>query len=171
MRAARNIRETMTTKIIFLDVDGVLCINGRLNNDCTRYLKQIIDVTNANVVLSSNWRLSEKFYNRIYNHLKEFGISIYGATNNFNDDRALEILFWVKYYNITHWIAFDDRNLLQEFSVLRCLTFCTDDFDKDFKTIIRENTTSKLKNKFLMTNLKKGIEFKHIKMAVSNLNK
>lgn len=171
MRAVRNIRDTTITKIIFLDVDGVLCINGRLNNECTRYLKQIIDITNANVVLSSNWRLSDKFYDRIYNHLKEFGISIYGVTNNFNDDRALEILFWVKYYNITHWIALDDRNLLNEFSVLRCLTFYTDEFEKDFKTIIRENTPSKLKDNFLMTNFKKGIEFKHIKMAASKLNK
>eukprot|EP00164_Ancoracysta_twista_P007240 GFYU01010244.1.p1 GENE.GFYU01010244.1~~GFYU01010244.1.p1 ORF type:complete len:254 (-),score=54.13 GFYU01010244.1:128-889(-) len=45
-------------KIIFLDVDGVLCLAGvGLENGPVRNLKRIVDATGASIVLSSTWRM------------------------------------------------------------------------------------------------------------------
>lgn len=47
-------------KAIFLDIDGVLCLDGRnLAPECLKRLKAIVDATGAVLVLSSDWRFDE----------------------------------------------------------------------------------------------------------------
>lgn len=46
-------------KYIFLDIDGVLITEkgyGELDVFCQLQLKNIVDVTNAKIVISSSWR-------------------------------------------------------------------------------------------------------------------
>lgn len=46
-------------KIIFLDFDGVITIppKWRFNNAKIKYIKKIVDETNAKIVVSSSWRM------------------------------------------------------------------------------------------------------------------
>lgn len=49
-------------KIVFLDIDGVLCvppgkIRSKLNADCVKRLNRITSKSGAKIVISSTWRL------------------------------------------------------------------------------------------------------------------
>jgi len=46
----------MEINIIFLDIDGVLCLRRKMDKKCLENLKQIIDATSARIVLTSSWR-------------------------------------------------------------------------------------------------------------------
>ncbi len=52
--------------IIFLDFDGVLTNQKTdwktFDSECVKYLKKIIDETNADIVISSSWRLNMTTY-------------------------------------------------------------------------------------------------------------
>ena len=78
-------------KIIFLDVDGVLLpIDSKDKNipeDKIILLKELIDKTNAKIVLSSTWRLNanrenyeDKDYENLVKSLKNYEIEIYDYT-------------------------------------------------------------------------------------------
>ena len=93
----------MSIKVIFLDIDGVLCIDKvlkmtpvpfalfsyhyqvaaeddfkRCNEDCIKKLNQIIDITGAKIVVSSAWRLTciwdENEMEEISNYLEREGV-------------------------------------------------------------------------------------------------
>lgn len=108
-----------TRKIVFLDVDGVLnsmpyleaARSGKMKNEgeiCSIYLqrlKEIIEKTGANIVLSSTWRVMKecedengiKMYRYLENRLNEYGLRIYGQTGDADKrGRVYEILTWVK---------------------------------------------------------------------------
>ena len=42
----------MEVNIIFLDIDGVICLGKEIDKKCLQNLKAIIDVTSARIVLS-----------------------------------------------------------------------------------------------------------------------
>jgi hypothetical protein len=46
----------MEMNIIFLDIDGVICLGREIDQECLKNLKAIVDVTSARIVLSSSWR-------------------------------------------------------------------------------------------------------------------
>lgn len=114
-------------KVIFLDIDGVL--NSDLTKERTkqsasvfvsdiyiRHLKEIIDVTGAVIVLSSDWRLDrdDKRYNADFLQLKEkllnFGIEIFDFTPNFNNARGGEIQSWIESHpEVGNFVILDDR--------------------------------------------------------------
>lgn len=96
------------TKILFLDVDGVLNSakwfrNPRSNEDdylglrsidpaCVSRLKKILSFTGAKVVLSSTWRLEESFVKT----LEDAGIPIEGRTPYIRSNhRGEEIAAWL----------------------------------------------------------------------------
>ena len=114
----------VATKIIFLDIDG--CLNcdsakalapsGALGvmDSKVKLLRTIIDLTDAKVVLSSDWRLCEP-ENRDYQYLEnklwyKGGIRIYGKTPDIDwRRRGQEILTWLgQHPAVTSWVALDD---------------------------------------------------------------
>jgi len=138
-------------KIIFIDIDGPLAWgtwkdgrvkitegpNGKLEipypwvqEDCDA-LNNIIQKTDAQLVVSSDWR---KHYG--FNQLKaiflHYGIAnwnLLDTTTNFNPskklssspvwDRACEIHNWVKCFKPKNWIAIDDMVLNHHFKSLK----------------------------------------------------
>ena len=81
-------------KLIFGDIDGVL--NGRntkdtvIGSDGRKYdgiepdmmnrLKRIIDATDANIIVSSTWRLHEEFMDHLEKKLGKYNTRIKGQT-------------------------------------------------------------------------------------------
>lgn len=123
-------------KVIFLDIDGVL------NNDHTKerfegyvfvsddkilLLKEIIDKTNAKIVLSSTWRrgweckerIAEptssdlqdiRLFDALVNKLKEYNIMLLSYTEDFGH-RGDEITLWLKNWTgepVKSYVILDD---------------------------------------------------------------
>ena len=130
-------------KVIFLDIDGVLatdkefCTNRtkfRNKNETARELRipypfnkkavdvfnEILDATDAEIVLSSDWRmhwdLEELDGIFKFNGVKKSPIAV---TNQFKrkmssdleDDRAHQIIEFKREHNLTNWVAIDDLDL------------------------------------------------------------
>ena len=128
-------------KVIFLDVDGVLCVphkliargedivgglNTYLDDECCQELKRIVDETGAVIVVSSAWRIGWKKDDPTDEHdlmdillakFEELGIPapVY-KTDSIGHrwmDREFEILTWLKTHgrDVENWIAIDDESL------------------------------------------------------------
>lgn len=120
-------------KIIFLDIDGVLNFNGCrdlvggvyfVNDDKIRLLKQIIDKTDAKIVLSSTWRLGwfdrdnhikseiAVDFIKLETKLKEFNIEFLSRTPiTYERHRGTEIDMWLKKWSgelIESFVILDD---------------------------------------------------------------
>lgn len=112
-----------TSKVVFLDVDGVLnsresiqrdgphsMDSGMLNN-----LKTLIDQTGATIIISSTWRLDSDNHAELLEKLSDFGLKSHGVTpdleGQFLGDRTMEISSWLKQNNVTNWVALDDLPL------------------------------------------------------------
>ena len=46
----------LETKVIFLDMDGVICLRSGIEIECLKNLKKIVEQTQARIVISSSWR-------------------------------------------------------------------------------------------------------------------
>lgn len=101
-------------KVIFLDIDGVLCIKGKLLKELIINLKTIVEKTGARLVLSSNWRLYEHHRNRISETLSKYGMEIVSYTDSLADIRPYEIFSWIKKNKPDMCIILDDRPLDKE---------------------------------------------------------
>ena len=131
-------------RVIFLDIDGVLnadCDYGgrsypnpyiMLNNGnkycgiCkthVRYLKEIVDKTDAKIVLTSSWKedyieyLEFGYLNRVgkylHNKLREFNLEIYDTTIRYDlsggINRGYEIKSWLDDHpEVDDWVVLDD---------------------------------------------------------------
>ena len=119
----------MPLRVIFLDVDGVLCCNqnGQLEPDKMQQLIRITKEAGAKVCLSSNWRLYEDLREHLYARLAAVGIDCIGTTPDAGEAthgecmRPCEIGAWIKNWHqdkgrqrITSFVAVDDRSLLHE---------------------------------------------------------
>ena len=102
-------------KIIFLDIDGVLnsmdyfeqtkdCKGyTEINPEKAKLLKEIVDRTGAQIVLSSTWRdLAQRenepghpMYTYLTDTLKEYGMEIIDHTPYIGQDRPKEIKAWL----------------------------------------------------------------------------
>eukprot|EP00483_Globobulimina_turgida_P006843 UN06855 len=132
----KDINEKMDVKILFLDVDGVLCDlalfennESGLERDKTsglyithlQRLKTIIDKTNCYIVLSSAWRLFESSKKMLFHAMgmDRIGIDVkkryLGDTPKNLKNRVTEIKSWLsqheQYYNLIGWVAVDDMPL------------------------------------------------------------
>ena len=103
-------------KYIFLDIDGVLNsmdwfkqnkhVKGymEINPDKVKMLKEIVDSTGAQIILSSTWRSlaahDDKPEHEMYTYLKtsleEFGLSISDQTPCIQQNRPQEIKVWLE---------------------------------------------------------------------------
>ena len=121
-------------KVIFLDIDGVLnsedyvysCREYGIAIDPTRMvlLKQIIDETNAKIVLSTSWREHwEKAPNecgkiglQINNIFSQYNLEILDKTPNLRTRREQEIWYWLnKNPQVKNFVVLDDMFLCAEF--------------------------------------------------------
>lgn len=105
-------------KIIFLDIDGVLNSeewlykrndNETINPEQVKLLKEIMDKTGAEIVLSSTWRkLSGRhpLYTYLVESLKKFGLEIKSHTPSIGGDRSKEIKKWIDKHEINGKIKF-----------------------------------------------------------------
>ena len=119
-------------KIIFLDIDGILNSAAydrqrdwtkRTYIDKTRLplLKQIVDATGAEIVLSSTWRehwnsspeLCDEEGRYINECFAEYGLTIYDKTPDLGyfSDRDEEIREWLlEQENVENYVIIDDCN-------------------------------------------------------------
>lgn len=127
-----EVRPTM-----FLDLDGVMATENEygckkthpllkcypFNKTCVKVLNNILEETNAVIVLSSDWKyhytldqLNEIFvWNGIITPLSETTAELYkhfGATK-LEECRAMEILEYVEKHNIITYVAVDDLHMGQ----------------------------------------------------------
>jgi hypothetical protein len=119
-------------KIIFLDHDGVICLPHNwgsryknqlgfddLDKSAVKILNEVLNQTNAEIVISSDWRVLSDDIELGY-HYSKFKVNKlpYAFTpdllNNFPDLtkeqlRIMEIQNWLEIHpRITHWVAIDD---------------------------------------------------------------
>lgn len=95
----------MNTKFLFLDIDGVLNTDSQLkengiifiDNKKIKILKYIIDKTDANIVLSSDWRINNESLSFITNALNKYDLKIFSVTKQMIFGyRDAEIKLWLK---------------------------------------------------------------------------
>ena len=116
-------------RVIALDIDGVICCNnsGRLEERKLQLLRNVVQITGAKVLLSTDWRRVPHLKERLINTLRDYGMEVIGSTpmrSPWQPVRPQEIVEWIGSYNascrtnnaepITSFVAVDDRSLLQE---------------------------------------------------------
>jgi hypothetical protein len=139
----------MRRKIIFIDVDGPLAWGtwneGKVNitggvedflipypwvkEDCEA-LQKICDETNAELVISSDWKKHFTF-NQLKRIFWHYGITARlvditthqdlwnkMSRSSLEHERALEVAKWARDNKITNWIAIDDLDLYHAFKWL-----------------------------------------------------
>jgi len=130
-------------KVIFLDIDGVLCCRqpGVIQQPLTQNLKALVERTGARIVLSSDWRRMREGRVEVQRQLAVCGLDFIGCTplsrSRYVAERPAEILKWMHTYHtrakkeglepVTHFVAIDDRDLPTEFGGIHlrqhfCLT-------------------------------------------------
>lgn len=84
-------------KIIFLDFDGVITIPPKwyINADKIKYIKKIVDITGAKIVVSSSWRRE---------NVKETINDMIGKTKRCPRNK---MLYWLidNIYDVTSWFS------------------------------------------------------------------
>lgn len=130
-------------KIIFLDIDGVLATDKEFmtnrtkfrlkypdadklripypfNKDAVKIFNEILDETDAEIVLSSDWRLHfdlEELDGIFkFNGVKKSPIAITSKhkrkmSSDLEDDRSYQIQEYKNEHKIENWVAIDDLNL------------------------------------------------------------
>jgi len=119
---ARTRTTATVMKLIFLDVDGVLnrdSTEGKFADECVELLAEIVNRTQAKIVLSSTWRYTDETRNILRSKLQEH--SILAANEDFvgftphlglvdflprfpspnsHATRTDEILLWIRYNTV-----------------------------------------------------------------------
>ena len=122
----------MADKIIFLDIDGVLRIpekednwdsSNKLNKCCCAVLKELLDYSCAFIVLTSSWRLHDRYMEELRKQFCGYGIfsfRIVGQTDDltskigwstYEELRWLEINDYIKRKCVEKYIIIDDLEL------------------------------------------------------------
>ena len=134
-------------KYIFLDIDGVLnCIawfeqnknkSGytEINPEKVKLLKEIVDKTGAEIILSSTWRElaahdgkpDHPMYTYLVNSLKQFGLYIKDHTPRIQENRPQEIKAWLEKntgYGEYTFVSLDDdfpKKEYEKYGIGKCL--------------------------------------------------
>jgi hypothetical protein len=110
-------------KVIFLDIDGVLNDGVKImetesdfpSKDHLDCLKAIVDATEANIVLSSTWRLFPSARNDVKNALRNVGLEFIDRTKELRD-RASEIQEWLsRHPEVEKFVILDDEEISGKF--------------------------------------------------------
>lgn len=101
-------------RVIFLDIDGVLNSKeffqnrqptqelNEIDEEKVKLLQQIVQATNAKIVLTSTWRIydkTDKVYQHLVGVLAKYDLSIFDCTPWINEDRPHEIAVWLSMWN------------------------------------------------------------------------
>lgn len=138
-------------KIIFLDIDGVLndapTILGTGNDLPTmehlECLKQIVDATGAEIVLSSSWRLYKRYTKDVNIALKKVNLHLIDVTEELKE-RDEEIREWLERHpEVEQYLILDDEDVF----------------------------TEELKEHHILTSFYEGLLTKHVEKAINILNK
>ena len=164
-------------KVIFLDIDGVLATDKEFmrnrekfwekhpamaelkvpypwNEDAVKVFNEILDQTDADIVLSSDWRLHWDIHELksifTWNGVKKYPIGvtedIFIGSGNLEMTRAYEINEYVLEHNVKNYVVIDDLNIGKYMNL-------TGDDDKFFmtrssqgikQTMLKEKIISKL---------------------------
>lgn len=138
-------------KIIFLDIDGVLndapTILGTGNDLPTmehlECLKQIVDATGAEIVLSSYWRLYKRYTKDVNIALKKVNLHLIDVTEELKE-RDEEIREWLgRHPEVEQYLILDDEDVF----------------------------TEELKEHHILTSFYEGLLTEHVEKAINILNK
>ena len=148
--------------IVFLDVDGVLNSieyltqmykklkrtlkqEEMLDPICINNLKEIVDKTNARIVITSSWKICD--LDILIKVFSKYNLQVYDATINYGDKRGKEIREWLdNNKDVNNYIIIDD------------------DFFKDYVG---------LEDKIIQTSMYKGrgLNNSHVEMAIKKLKR
>jgi hypothetical protein len=119
-------------KILFLDIDGVLCtgnimkfggtggVCSTFDPDCVKQLHRIVTTTNCYIVLSSTWRMSNDNYFRLFTSFRlacignpdihvTLSSSVFDKTPILSTSRGIEIQKWIDTNNFQgKFVILDD---------------------------------------------------------------
>lgn len=104
-------------RVIFLDVDGVLnsWVRGRagcISKGKLRLLKELVDLSGAEIVVSSSWRLNSWGRRRLERYLGYRGMRVLDYTPDLGDEytRGNEIMMWLDTMqdNVEQYVILDD---------------------------------------------------------------
>ncbi len=109
-------------KVIFLDIDGVVCLHKDKKNwdndeevfdaECCNRLKEIMQATESKLVLSSSWRLFPESIEYVFSQFEPHGITrrdFIGITPLLGE-RGEEILQYLESHRtVDSFIAIDDE--------------------------------------------------------------
>ena len=138
-------------KIIFLDIDGVLndapTILGTGDDQPTmehlNCLKQIVEATQAEIVLSSSWRLYKRYTKDVSIALAKVGLHLIDTTEELRE-RDEEIREWLgRHPEVEQYLILDDEDVF----------------------------TEELKEHHILTSFYEGLLTKHVKKSIEILNK
>ena len=120
------IRQHWLSKVIFLDVDGVLNDGfkhpGSLNVEFVENLRKIEIKTRASIVLCSSWRESKEMTKFLLDELWKFELLVRGFTGVFGH-RCEEIWSFIHYHpSITNFVVLDDWDMRHSFGKHQILT-------------------------------------------------
>lgn len=131
-RPDRNRDDNPFSKVIFLDIDGVLNDDGKnrssgtyVDREMVKNLAYIVKNTNADIILTSSWRLgykrfmdngfqsNEKEYMQLYECFSTEGLTVKGTTPLSNESgpsaRPFEIREWLnRFHTIFSYVILDD---------------------------------------------------------------
>ena len=177
------------TKIIFLDIDGVLN-NAKsdiselfiIEKELLRILKKVIIVTNAVLVLSSTWRYTEETRTKVINFLKSEHIpSFISCTPNLGINRTDEIICWLQDntdFNegqlqdavIETRTSTGEADLPHSLYTLKYQMHVTHWIAIDDMDLTEEGNVVHIVNRFIHVNKKVGLTEKDADLAIALLN-
>ena len=149
------------TRIVFLDVDGVLNTQSSRETDVNHLppaeilqnLKFLVDSTQCKIILSSTWRLSDYKRSQLDHVFLQYGLQINGATPDLEKtakgDRVDEILLWLEMHaakseHVQAWVAVDDMDLLRQNPRLKAENFVHTSDEEGFNLPKMEEALQKL---------------------------
>lgn len=120
-------------KILFLDIDGVLMSGDYLHQEVAAgrssipsnmvlpedkilMLKEIIEATGAEIVLSSTWRIHDDIFINLQRQLYKHEMRIYHWTGPCRHTRADEIREWLNGKSVAKFCILDDCPEMAEFT-------------------------------------------------------
>mgnify|MGYP000868397776 FL=1 len=156
------------TNYIFLDIDGVLNSEHTLDQTsehdasiiCDQYIKNlrnIVEKTDAKLVLSSSWRVY--FESTIDNPKHSYGVQLVQALAKhnlkihnttpfvkgpFSSERGLEIKTYIDQHNITNYVIIDDEEFSDFKTHLDMSRFVQTTFGNKTTTIETEGLNKKI---------------------------
>ena len=115
-------------KVIFLDIDGVLCTEksylaygskGMMfewDDLACRFLKTICEKSNTKIVISSTWRCGVENQKHLHQQLQKYGLEEHlhedKYTKDFSNIRGKEIEDWLKRNGHEEYVILDDCEIM-----------------------------------------------------------